>query len=158
MTILGLEVSMVLAWTLLAIVFALLEGITLGLTTIWFAVGSLAAMVVAMLGFGLGAQLTIFMVFALLTFVFIRPLAQKVLKVGDTKTNVDSLIGKKGMVHMDIVPYKMGQVKVNGQIWSAKSEDEATTLLAGSEVEVLRVDGVKLMVRPVVVQTHQKEE
>jgi len=95
---------------------------------------------------------------ALLTFAFIRPLAQKVLKVGDTKTNVDSLIGKKGIVHMDIVPYKMGQVKVNGQIWSAKSEDESTTILAGSEVEVLRVDGVKLMVRPAAAQTHKKEE
>lgn len=155
---LGVEVSMILVWTILAIVFAVLEGITLGLTTIWFAVGSLAAMVVAMLGFGVNAQLVVFMISALLTFVFIRPLAQKVLKVGDTKTNVDSLIGKKGVVHVAVTPYKVGQVKVNGQIWTAKAELDDVNIPVGEEVEVLRVDGVKLIIRPVVHPIVLKEE
>lgn len=158
MMFLGVEVSMILVWTILAIVFAVLEGITLGLTTIWFAVGSLAAMVVAMLGFGVNAQLVVFMISALLTFVFIRPLAQKVLKVGDTKTNVDSLIGKKGVVHVAVTPYKVGQVKVNGQIWTAKAELDDVNIPVGEEVEVLRVDGVKLIIRPVVHPIVLKEE
>ena len=158
MIIMGMEVSMILIWTVLAIAFAVLEGVTMGLTTIWFAVGSLAGMVMAMLGFGIPAQLTAFMVFALLTFAFIRPLAKKVLKVGETKTNVDSLIGKKGLVQMDILPYRMGQVKVSGQIWSAKTEAEDATVLKDAEVEVLRVDGVKLIVRPVVLVENKKEE
>lgn len=148
MTLFGVEVSMVLMWTILAIVFSVLEGITLGLTTIWFAMGSLAGMVMAMLGFGVPVQLTAFMVMALLTFAFIRPLAKKVLKVGDTKTNVDSLIGKKGIVHVAITPYKVGQVKVNGQIWTSKAELDDASIPVGEEIEVLRVDGVKLIVRP----------
>lgn len=147
MMLFGVEVSIVLIWTILAIVFAVLEGITLGLTTIWFAVGSLAGMVMAMLGFNMHVQLIAFMVSALLTFAFIRPLAKKVFKVGDTKTNVDSLIGKKGVVHVAITPYKVGQVKVNGQIWTAKTDQEDVHVPEGEEIEVLRVDGVKLIVR-----------
>ncbi len=154
MMLFGVEMSTILVWTILAIVFAVLEGITLGLTTIWFAVGALGAMVMAMLGFDLRIQLVAFMVLALLTFAFIRPLAQKVLKVGDTKTNVDSLIGKKGVVHVAITPYKVGQVKVNGQIWTSKAEEDDINIPVGQEVEVLRVDGVKLIIRP----TEMKEE
>lgn len=149
MTFYGVEVSVVLMWTILAIVFAVLEGVTLGLTTIWFAIGSLAGMVMAMLGFGINIQLIAFMLSALLTFAFIRPLAQKVLKVGYTKTNVDSLIEKTGIIHVAITPYKVGQVKVNGQIWTAKAEQEDVNIPVGEEVEVLRVDGVKLIVRPI---------
>lgn len=150
MTLFGVEVSVVLVWTLLAIAFAVLEGVTLGLTTIWFATGSLAGMVMAMLGFGLNVQLTAFILTVLLTFAFIRPLAKKVLKVGYAKTNVDSLIGKTGIVHVEIQPYKVGQVKVNGQIWTSKAEVDDTSIPAGEEIEVLRVDGVKLIVRPLV--------
>jgi len=149
MMLFGVEVSAILVWTILVIVFAVLEGITLGLTTIWFAVGALAGMVMAMLGFGIQVQLVAFMVSALLTFAFIRPLAQKVLKVGNAKTNVDSLIGKTGIVHLAITPYKVGQVKVNGQIWTSKAELEDVTIPVGEEIEVLRVDGVKLIVRPI---------
>lgn len=148
MMLFGTEVSVVLMWTILAIVFALLEGVTLGLTTIWFAIGSLAGMVMAMLGFGINAQLIAFMLSALLTFAFVRPIAQKVLKVGYTKTNVDSLIGKTGVVHVAIEPYKVGQVKVNGQIWTSKAELDDVMIPAGLEIVVIRVDGVKLIVRP----------
>ena len=158
MMFMGVEVSMILIWTILAIAFAVLEGITLGLTMIWFAVGSLAGMVMAMLGFSLPVQLVAFMVSALLTFAFIRPLAKKVLKIGDTKTNVDSLIGKKGIINIAITPYKVGQVKVNGQIWTAKADQDDVDIPAGEEVEVLRVDGVKLIVRPVVNVVETKEE
>lgn len=149
MIVMGFEVSAVLMWTILAIVFAVLEGVTLGLTTIWFAVGALAGMIAAMLGFGLQVQLVVFIISALLTFVFIRPLAKDVLKVGDTKTNVDSLIGKKGIVHVAIAPYKVGQVKVNGQIWTAATEIDEMDVAVGVEIQVLRVDGVKLIVKPV---------
>lgn len=158
MMIFGVEVSVILVWTILAIVFAVLEGITLGLTSIWFAVGSLAGMVMAMLGFGIQVQLVAFMVSALLTFAFIRPLAKKVFKVGDTMTNVDSLMGKTGIVHVAITPYKVGQVKVNGQIWTAKAELDDVSIPVGLEIEVLRVEGVKLIVRPVDNPVDVKEE
>lgn len=151
-------VSIVLIWTILAIVFAVLEGISLGLTSIWFAIGSLAGMVMAMLGFGIQVQLVAFMVSALATFVFIRPLVKKVLKVGNTKTNVDSLMGKTGIVHVAITPYKVGQVKVNGQIWTAKAELDDGSIPVGVEIEVLRVEGVKLIVRPAVNSIKLKEE
>lgn len=158
MMIFGVEVSVILVWTILAIVFAVLEGITLGLTSIWFAIGSLAGMVMAMLGFGIQVQLVAFMLSALLTFVFIRPLAKKVFKVGDTMTNVDSLMGKTGIVHVVIAPYKVGQVKVNGQIWTAKAELDDVSIPVGVEIEVLRVEGVKLIVRPVGNPVDVKEE
>jgi hypothetical protein len=73
----------------------------------------------------------------------------KIIKfIGGTKTNVDSLIGKEGKVVKTMDPFKMGQVNVKGQIWSAKPENDET-ITEDTIVEVVEIAGVKLIVRVV---------
>ena len=94
MDILGYAVSLPLIWIGIAVIFAIIEAFTLGLTTIWFTVGGLAACLVALLGGQLLLQVIIFLVVSALLLYFTKPLAEKKLKIGGEKTNVNALVGK----------------------------------------------------------------
>ncbi len=141
-----LDVSMKLIWTVLVIGLAIVEGLTFGLTTIWFAIGALVALLAAFIGFNVYIQVGLFCIVSTGLLIFTRPITMKYLKVGSTKTNVDSLIGKRGIVEKTIDPFEVGQVKVNGQIWTAKAlNDEHCDV--HDEIEVISIEGVKLIVR-----------
>jgi len=144
--ILGISIQMALVWMAVAILFAFAEGFTLGLTFIWFAGGALLAMLMSFLGLPLWVQVIAFIIGSSLMLIYTRPVAVKVFKIGATKTNIDSLIGKEGIVIKELQPHTMGQVNVKGQIWSAKPFDDST-IAEGVLVEVVRIDGVKLIVK-----------
>jgi membrane protein implicated in regulation of membrane protease activity len=134
-------------WVSLVIIFALVEVFTLGLTTVWFAI---AALIMAFLSFfhmPLTVQVLIFLVISALLLIFTRPLAIKKFKIGREKTNVDSLVGKHTLVVKTIGEFERGEAKINGQIWSARSEDN-TEITKGKKCEILRIEGVQLIVRP----------
>ncbi len=133
-------------WAVLIVFFTLVEAFTLGLTSIWFAVGSLAALIASALGLNLVIQIIAFIVVAVVLLVYTRPLAKKIFKVGQNKTNIDAIIGKSGYITKAILPMELGQVKVAGQIWTAKAEDHESYQV-DEEVEVMAVEGVKLIVR-----------
>ncbi len=135
-------------WAVLIVFFTLVEAFTLGLTSIWFAVGALAALIASAFGFNFVVQFISFIVVAVILLIYTRPVARKVFKVGQNKTNVDALIGKKGYVIKSILPKEVGQVKLNGQIWTAKGE-EHETYNVDEEVEVLAIEGVKLIIKKV---------
>ena len=142
----GITVQYVVLWMAIAIIFAVAEGFTLGLTFIWFSGGALLAMIVSFLGFGLWVQVIAFLIGSSVMLIYTRPMAKKVLKIGATKTNVDSLIGKEGIVLKELQQFTLGHVRVKGQIWSAKPEDEES-IPEGVKVEVVRIEGVKLIVK-----------
>lgn len=135
-------------WAVLIVFFTLVEAFTLGLTSIWFAVGALAALIASAFGFNFVVQFISFIVVAVILLIYTRPVARKVFKVGQNKTNVDALIGKKGYVIKSILPKEVGQVKLNGQVWTAKGE-EHETYNVDEEVEVLAIEGVKLIIKKV---------
>lgn len=137
-----------ITWAVLIVVFTIIEALTLGLTSIWFAVGSLAALITASLGFGLPVQIIVFVIVAVILLVYTRPIAKKVLKVGHNKTNIDALIGQYGYVVKSIESKSVGQVKLAGQIWTAKGPGQET-FEVDEKVEVLAIEGVKLIVRKV---------
>ncbi len=137
-----------ITWAVLIVVFTIIEALTLGLTSIWFAVGSLAALITASLGFGLPVQIIVFVIVAVILLVYTRPIAKKVLKVGHNKTNIDALIGQYGYVVKSIESKSVGQVKLGGQIWTAKGPGQET-FEVDEKVEVLAIEGVKLIVRKV---------
>jgi len=141
------EFSYTLMWTILAILLTVAEGLTMGLTTIWFAIGALAALVAAALHLNIVVQVVVFILVSVLSLIYTRPIAMRVLKIGATKTNAASLIGRKGIVQKEILPFATGQVKVNGQIWTAKGIDEEVEIPIGEEVLIKRIDGVKLIVK-----------
>ena len=125
-----------------------IEIATMGLTTIWFSGGCLAAFVTAVAGGGFGVQLIVFFVVSLVLLFVTRPIAVKFFNQGRTKTNADSLIGEKAIVMKDIDNLLAeGEVEVNGQMWTARSQDGDVKIPAGTVVEVCRISGVKLIVK-----------
>ncbi|MDR2607056.1 MAG: NfeD family protein [Treponema sp.] len=134
-------------WLAVAVILALIEIFTVGLTTIWFAISAVVLIFVSMAPVPLIAQLIIFVALAALLLVFTRPIAIKKLKVGREKTNIDALIGKTALVVKKITEFEKGEVKIAGQIWSAHGEDNQE-INEGSKCTVVRIEGVQAIVRP----------
>jgi membrane protein implicated in regulation of membrane protease activity len=134
-------------WVALVIIFALIEVFTLGLTTVWFAIAALIMVFLSFLKISLPVQTLIFLAISALLLIFTRPVAVKKFKIGREKTNVDSLIGKHVLVTKKISEFEKGEVKVSGLIWADRSEQN-TEIVAGTKCEVLRIEGVQLIVRP----------
>jgi len=141
--------QMPMFWLLLVIIFIVIEAFTFALTSIWFAIGSLFALVVALIGIDFPIQIISFFVVSIVLLIFTRPIAKNYLHIGSEKTNIDSIIGKKAIVIKEIQSYKTGQVRIDGQIWTAKSID-SDFISEGVEVEVVLIEGVKVVVRPII--------
>lgn len=136
-------------WIGLLILFLMVEGSTVALVSLWFAVGSLAAIIAALLGASLGVQVGIFLAVSGVLLALLRPFLRKYIAPSIQKTNVDSLIGKCCPVTDAICNLESrGQVKIGGMVWSARSESGAD-IPEGTVVKVRRIEGVKLIVSPV---------
>lgn len=133
-------------WIIIAIVLAVIEIATMGLSTIWFTAGALVALVAAWLNLHYMIQIVLFFASSAMFLMLTRPLVVKYLKIGSVKTNVDSLIGKSGIVVATISEHQYGQVRLNGQVWTAKAEGDLQ-IDNGTEVEVTAIEGVKLVVK-----------
>lgn len=137
-------------WLIGLIVFLIIEIITLGLTTIWFAGGALVAFVASLLGMPVIVQIILFFVVSFVLLFFTRPLIQKHLNNSREKTNVNSMIGKEGKVIEAVDNFNgKGRIFVNGMEWSARSEQEDLMIPADSRVIIKEIQGVKAIVLPV---------
>lgn len=141
--------SMWQIWLIISGLFFIGEIATVGFLVFWFAIGSLVAMVVSIFApDAIVLQTSIFIIASSLLILFTKPLVDKYITKKTVPTNVNSLIGKKAIVLTAVNSIEAtGQVKVNGEIWSAKSNSEETIEI-GTEVEILEIDGVKLLVEP----------
>ena len=111
-----------ITWLVLLVIFLAVELATMGLTTIWFAGGALAAFLVSLAGGSLTLQVVVFIAAAVILLIFTRPFAVKYINQNRVKTNADSLIGETAVVTEAIDNLAgAGQVRVNGQIWTARS-------------------------------------
>ena len=135
-----------IAWLIATIVFSVAEAMTVQLISIWFAAGSLVALIASMLGAPLPAQFGLFFLGTAVLLVATRPLAKKLMGVKRTATNADMVIGEIGIVEQDIDNnHQTGRVFVNGLSWAARSEDDST-ILAEQKVIVKRIEGAKIYV------------
>lgn len=136
-----------LVWLAIIVVMAIIEIITLGLTTIWFAGGALVAFIASLFGVSLPIQIVLFVIVSLVLLAFTRPFAVKFVNKNRTRTNAESLIGKSAIVLEDINNLKAeGAVSVNGQEWTARAVDD-TVITKDTVVEIVEIKGVKLMVK-----------
>ena len=136
-------------WLVLLVVFLIVEASTVTLVSIWFAAGSLAALLAALLGARLWLQVTLFLTVAVLTLIALRPLSRKLFQPRLTATNVDSVIGSVGLVTASVDNVAAaGQVKLGAMEWTARSTSGAP-IPAGTLVKVDRIEGVKVFVTPV---------
>jgi len=133
-------------WILIAVVCGSIEIFTMGFWFLWLALAALLVAIGVRLEWlqALQWQLIIFALFTLIFIIFTRPLVIKLFKTKDTISNVNALIGQHGITTTDLKPLQYGQVKVNGEIWSASSQSDINV---GTRILVIGIDGVKLVVK-----------
>ena len=140
--------SITIFWIVVMVVFIVVELNTVSLTTVWFALGAVAAALVSLNS--PDSYVTQVAVFVIVSGVFVmltRPLARKITGKS-VRTNADRVIGEEAVVIEKIGdPLSPGQVKIFGQIWTAKAKDGESTFEIGEFVVVDEIQGVKLIVR-----------
>ena len=140
------EMSMTTFWIIAMVVFLVIEAVTVGIVSIWFAIGALFAMVTAMLGANPWVQIAVFIVASAVTLYFTRPLVKKYVNNKVEPTNADILIGKECRVVETIDNISgTGAVYVDGKAWTARCVDEEI-IPEGQLVKAERIEGVKLIV------------
>lgn len=140
------EMSMTTFWIIAIVVFLVIEAVTVGIVSVWFAIGALFAMVTAMLGANLWVQITVFLVVSAIALYFTRPLVKKFVNNKVEPTNADMLIGKECRVVETIDNLSgTGAVYVDGKTWTARTVDEEI-IPEGQLVKAERIEGVKLIV------------
>ena len=136
-------------WLIIIIAALIVEAITMGLTSIWFAPAALITMLLSFTGVSIWIQITVFIALSGFMLLFLYPLAKEKLKIGHVKTNYDTVNGKEGVVLETIDNLQaVGKVKVQGQIWTARSQDDAV-IKKDNKVIVREVKGVKLIVEKI---------
>ena len=134
-------------WLVILIVLLVIEVITLGLSTIWFAGGALAAFIAALLGANVAVQVVLFLAVSIILLIFTRPVVMSMLNTHKTATNAESLIGEQAIVTQTINNLMgRGEVFINGLEWMARSQQDNDTIEKDTVVRILRIDGVKLIV------------
>ncbi len=135
-------------WIAVLVISVIIEALSMQLMTIWFAIGAICAWIVSVVGGPIWLQLCVFVGVSILTLILTRPIALKYLNPKHEPTNADAVPGKEGIVVAEVRPVEgIGQIKVGGQIWSAKPEDGTNVIPVGTRVQVLRIEGVKAVIR-----------
>lgn len=135
-------------WLVVLIISIVVEAISLGLTSIWFAGGALVAVIAAALNAPLFVQIILFLAVSLLLLFFTRPVAVKYFNKDRIRTNVESMVGRQAIVISEVNNLQgTGQVTVGGQEWSARSSNDKIRLAVGAVVQVIAINGVKLIVK-----------
>lgn len=136
-------------WTGLFVLFIVIELMGSALVTIWFAFGSVFALISKFLGLDPTMQVLVFLLSSILLLLFTRPIAKKLMSKNKNKikTNTDSLLGKQAKVIKRISEHEYGQIKVDGQIWTAAAENKSDLFDVDTEVTVTGITGVKLLVK-----------
>ena len=136
-------------WLIAAGVFLILEMFTLGFLVFWLGIGCLLAALISLITDSILIQTSIFVLSSGLLIFATKPLVKKFAEKDNAKTNVYSLAGKKAIVIEDIDwSTGNGQIKFEGQVWSAKTEEQVN-IEKGTEVEIVKIEGVKAFVKPI---------
>ena len=142
-------------WLVLLAAFLITEAATVTVVSLWFAVGSLAALIASLLGAAFWLQILLFLAVSAIALAALRPIVRKYIHPKLTATNVDSVIGSVGLVTAAIDNVSAtGQVKLGAMEWTARSTS-GIPLAAGTLVKVDRIEGVKVFVSPAEVPVTQ---
>lgn len=145
-------------WIAVIVMFLIIEAATVGLTSIWFAVGGLAAMIASLFGAGMAVQFICFLVVSIAALIVTKPLARR-FNAEHQHTNADMIIGMEGFVSERISNIAgTGAVSVGGKMWTARSTDDKVTFQPGEKVVTVRIEGVKLIVKAAEEAAENKEE
>ncbi len=138
---------MMLAWLVALIIFAAAEACTAGLVSIWFAGGSLVALIASGVGAPVALQVALFLIVSIVMLALLRPFAKRY-SAPRAKTNADRHIGRQALVTEEIDNLReTGAVRLDGVVWTARSES-GQVIPEGDTITVLRITGAKVWVEP----------
>lgn len=136
-------------WLIIAGLFFIGEIATVGFLIFWFGIGALLAMIVSFFVSNIIIQTAVFIISSTILVFATKPFVKKFVDVKKTNTNAFSIIGKKALVIKEINHiHSTGQIKINGEVWSAESEN-SEIIQEGLEVEILQIKGVKAIVKTI---------
>ena len=144
-----IENYMIWIWLGIFVVTVIVEAVTQDLVSIWFSLGSMAALCVSF-GVPFWVEIIVFFVVSTITLIFTRPLVKKLMDRQIRKTNTDDFIGKRVKVVKEIDKFDGGEVKINGIIYTAiLLEDENETIPEDAVVEIITLKGNKVVVKKI---------
>lgn len=139
---------MIYVWLVAIIILGFIEAITEGIVSIWFVISGLLALIVSLFTDVFLIQFAIFVIVGIILMITTRSSVSKYLKVNPVRTNLDRVIGMKGIVTEEIKKDKYGEVRVDGKRWTAYSKDDKV-IKKDEFVEILNIDGNKLAVKKI---------
>ncbi len=140
----------ILLWLILLVVFLVLELVSVGLTSIWFAAGALVALLIAAVDGAIGLQVAAFLVVSIVLLAATRPFAQRVINSRTQRTNKDVLIGQEIVIREPVDNRaQTGTAFADGKEWTVRTLEDGVVLEEGTLARVVGISGVKLMVEKV---------
>lgn len=130
-------------WLAIVILLTIVEFLTVNLTTIWFVISAILSMLLSFVVDNFFLQFSVFVIVGIVLLITTRPILQKWLSKNKEKTNIDRIIGMRGIVTEEILKNSIGEVKVDGKRWSAYADEK---IKVNAIVKILEINGVKLKV------------
>lgn len=145
-----MEAYMWIIWLSIFVIALIIEAFTNEIVSIWFSLGAMIATIISLIG-GIDwyIELIIFIVISAASLLCLRPVVNKLLKRDEVKTNVDEIIGKKGIMQKSADALNCGEVKIAGIVWTAIVQNDNDVIEKGDKVKVLAISGNKLIVTKV---------
>ena len=141
-----MEQYMPYIWVGVIVLSVIVEAMTTGLVAIWFVPAAIVAVILSFCGAEIWVQVLVWLILSILCIVFSKTVFKKFFEQKNKKTNIDLIIGEHGVVTERIENLSgCGQVKVKGQIWTARAADESKTFEEGDVVTIIAIEGVKLI-------------
>ena len=139
-------------WLLAAIGFVVLEAMTLNLVSIWFAVGSAAALLSCLVTGSFRVQAVVFIAVSAVCLLAFKPLAKRLHKQ-PTPTNGDRALGREARVLTPVSAQQTGRVRLDGVDWSARCATPGDTLTPGQACRVTEIHSTLLIVEPILTES-----
>jgi len=139
---------MIYIWLAVFVIAFIIEAVTVNLVSIWFSIAALITIALSFIpNMPYWAEIIVFFVLSFGMIIGIKPFVQKHLNTNTTKSNIEEIVGKKGLLIKAVEPLHYGEVKINDIVWSALAENEEDTIVNHSVVIVVAVQGNKLVVK-----------
>ncbi len=142
-----MNMTLGIIWFCAIAVFLLLEAATYQLVSVYLAVGAVGGLITYLLGFNFTVQISVFLILSVILICLLRPISLKMMKNKTTKTNADSVIGKRLVITHEVNNLAgSGEGKIGGTVWTVRSTD-GSIIPEGSTAVVEKIEGVKLIVK-----------
>ena len=141
-------------WLVVVVLLAIIEASTVNLVSIWFVISGLVALIVSLFTEAFYIQFGVFVLLGIILLVITKPAMNKMVKEKETKLNLERILGMEGIVTEEIEKNKIGEVKVDGKLWSAISD---VKIPVNSVVKAISIEGVKLVVEKVKTEKPKKK-